>query len=117
MDNRIEPQQALGLGEFGGKWDVGTVKDISNAAQVHITIGRDTRTLRIYSDSAIYVLFDTTSNTANSTANDIILPAGYYDIPIPRGLYVGEGLTNATIYMHAKQVTSAASKKLRYVES
>lgn len=111
---------AVSKGRFVGVWTVGTAEDISSAAQVHITITRGTDTLRIYTESDIYVLFDTTSNTSNSAANDLILEQGYHDIPVPQGLYAGEdvvGGSAVTIYCHAKQVTSAASKSLRYVES
>ncbi len=119
----IPDQDALGLGAFGGGWSVGTVLDISSAVQRHFTVNRDTNVLRIYTDSDVYVLFDASTvatTTANTTANDLILGAGRHDIPVPRGLYSGEvdgAQKKKIITMHVLQVTSAASKKLRVIES
>jgi hypothetical protein len=116
----VPQQDAVGLGAYGGGWSVATVMDISSAAQVQLAVNRDTNVLHLYSDSDIYVLFDTTDGTTNTTANDLILPAGLHSIPVPRGLYSGEAdpaQLKDTIYMHAKQVTSALSKSLRAVES
>ena len=112
--------KAVSSGRFVGGWSVGTAKDISSAAQVHITITRGTNVLRLYTDSDIYILFDTTSNTSNNTSNDMILEQGRHDIPVPQSLYAGEDVVDGSakvIYCHAKQVTSVASKNLRYVES
>ena len=109
---------ALLEGAHMGAWTVGTVLDISSAVQRHFTISRETNIIRCFSDSDVYVLFDTAPTTANSTANDQIFLAGRFDIPIPRKLYVGEPLRAArTIYMHVLQITSVASKKLRVVEA
>lgn len=116
----IPDQDALGLGAFGGGWSVGTVLDISGATQRHFTIDRFTNVLQVYSDSKVYILFDTADTTANTTANDLILDAGRHSIPVPRGLYSGEldGAQNVkVIYLHVLQVTSEASKKFRVVES
>ncbi len=116
----VEQQAALGLGAFGGGWSVGTVLNISSATQRHFTVARETNVLHIYSDSDVYILFDNAAATANTTANDLILPAGLRSISVPRGLYSGEvdGAQNKkVIYMHVLQVTSVASKSLRVVES
>ncbi len=121
----VPEQEALGLGAFGGGWSVGTVLNISSITQRHFTVNRNTNVLHIYSDSDVYILFDasadaSTATTANTTANDLILPAGLRSISVPRGLYSGEvdGAQNKkVIYMHVLQVTSAASKSLRIVES
>jgi hypothetical protein len=121
----IPEQDALGLGAFGGGWSVGTVLDISSLGQKHFTVNRDTSVLHVYSDSKVYILFDasadaSTAETANATANDLILDAGRHSIPVPRGLYSGEvdGAQNKkVIYLHVLQVTSEASKSFRVVES
>jgi len=105
------------LNDYSGTWTAGTRLDISSAAQKHITLDRDTRILRLWTDSEIRLGFDTASSTANTT-NDVVLPRGYYEIPVPRGLYVGETLLSPNvIYVHIKQVTSAASKYVSFVES
>ena len=115
---KISEQDALVRGRYGGNWTQATVVDISSAAQEHITIGRDTSIIRIDTDSRVYVLFDTTSNTSNTTANDIRRGPGYFEYYIPRGLLVGEDYeSGATVYLLVKQVSSVASKELRYVES
>lgn len=112
------PGKAVMEGAYFGAWTVGTVLDISSQAQKHFTFGRDTNLVRCYSDSDVYVLFDTAGTTANSTGNDQIYEAGRFEIPVPRKLYEGEVLgSERTIYMHVLQVTSVASKKLRVVES
>ena len=121
----IDQQSALGLGAYGGDWSVGTVLDISSAVQRHFTLVRETNVLHVYTDSDVYALFDasadaSTATTANSTANDLILPAGLHSLSVPRGLYSGEadGAQNLkVIYLHVLQVTSNASKKFRIVES
>ena len=112
--------KAVGSGRFVGGWSVGTAKDISSAAQVHITITRGTNILRIYTESDIYITFDNTSNSSNDTPNDMVLEQGRNDVPVPQELYAGEDVVSGSakvIYCHAKQVTSVASKTLRYVES
>lgn len=116
----IDQQEALGHGAYGGGWSVATVLDISDASQKHATINRDTSILYVYSDSDVYILFDTAATTGNSTANDLILPAGLHSLSVPKGLYSGEkdGAQNPNvIHLHVKQVTSATSKKFRIVES
>ena len=91
----IDQQSALGLGAYGGDWSVGTVLDISSAVQRHFTLVRETNVLHVYTDSDVYAIFDasadaSTATTANSTANDLILPAGLHSLSVPRGLYSGE---------------------------
>ena len=86
--------------------------------QVHFTIDRGTAILRFYTPSAIYVLFDTTALSNNNEANDIILPSGYHEIPLPWRLYDGESLASLrTMYFHASQVTPVPSKSMRIVQS
>ena len=114
----VSQSKALIEGAYFGAWTVATVVDISSANQKHFTVARDTNLVRCYSDSDIYVLFDTASTTANSTANDQIYEAGRFEIPIPKKLFEGEVVgSERTIYMHVLQVSSAASSDLRIVES
>lgn len=121
----VSEQAALGQGAFGGGWSVGTVLDISSAAQKHFTLARETSVLHVYTDSKVYILFDasadaSTASTANTAANDLILDTGQHSIPVPKGLYSGEkdGAQNKkVIYLHVLQVTSEASKSFRVVEA
>ena len=117
MPPKISMQDALATGRYGGFWTQGTVIDISGATQRKITIGADTDIIRIDCDSRVYLLFDTDTSGSNATADDIRRGPGYFELYIPRGLRVGEGLTTSVIYLHVLQVTSVASKELRYVES
>ena len=114
----VSDQEALALGAFGGGWSVGTALAISSQAQKQIALNRDTTVLRIQTESDVHVLFDTTTGTANTAANDPVLPAGYHEIPVPRGLYGPSGPSSTNvIYCHLLQEVSAPSKTLRFVES
>lgn len=108
--------RAVALGEYVGLWTVGTKSDISSQAQVNLTIARDTRILRITSESDIQVNIDTGSATAIG-ANDRPYLEGMHEIPIPKGLLAAEGLSDVVIYVHIKQVTSVATKSLWSVQS
>lgn len=107
-------QEAVSLGAFGGGWTVGAALNISGAAQKQIALDKDTNILRIQTESPVHILFDTVTGTTNTVANDPVLPAGYHDIPVPRGLYQTGG---ESIFCHLKQEISAVSKTLRFVES
>jgi len=126
VDPKITTQEATGIGAYGGGWSPATVLDISSATQRHFTLARETNVLHVYGDSDVYILFDADVTTkaalitANSTTNDLVLPAGLHSIPVPRGLYAAEkdaAQNLYIIYLHVLQVTSVASKKFRIVES
>ena len=63
----------------------------------------------IYSDSDVYIRFDSSSSDTISANNDLVIPSETLAfLNVPKA--VGE-----TIYVHFKQVTSAGTKYLRII--
>lgn len=114
MKTKVDIQDALGKGKYLGKWDVGAREDISSQTQIDITIASDTNILRFSTDSEISINFDTGATTAIAT-KDLVIPAGYHEYAVPWD-YLIKSSTD-TVYFHAKQVTSAATKYLQSVQS
>lgn len=94
------------------KWTRVTRKDVSSAGQVHHLITADTKYLALHCDSDVYIYFDGTSDTANTT-DDLILNANQLTIiDTPRD---SQSIAGAR-YFHSKQVVSATGSYLRIVE-
>jgi len=91
-------------------WSATSRLDISSQAHAYLEIKDSTNHLILYSDSDVYIRFDTRSFDTVDTTNDLILKASSFtDLRIPRGL-------GDYIVFHAKQVSSSASKYIRVVE-
>lgn len=94
----------------GGEWTVSTRLDISSQAAAEKQLSPNTAQIGVYSDSDVVFRFDTSSGDNTSANNDLIIEASTLTyIVIPRGL-------GDDVYVHFKQVASAATKYLRIVE-
>ena len=89
-------------------WNVQDRLDISSAAHAYINITEASQ-IGFYSDSDIYIRFDSSTSDTISTSRDLIIDGeSLVFFNVPRG--VGD-----TVYVHFKQVTSASSKYVRLV--
>jgi len=94
--------------ETAAEWSVQAALDISDAGEVTSNVSNISQ-IGFYSDSDVYVRFDTSTSDTIVNANDLIIPGETLAfLNVPKG--VGD-----TMYVHFKQVTSAASKSLRIV--
>tara|TARA_R100000908_G_C3690485_1_gene105100 strand:+ start:356 stop:691 length:336 start_codon:yes stop_codon:yes gene_type:complete len=94
--------------ETAANWNVQTRKDISSQAHIAVNITTASQ-IGFYSDSDIYIRFDTSDQDTISTTNDLIIDGeGLVFFNVPRD--IGE-----KIFVHFKQVTSASSKYVRLV--
>ena len=94
--------------DTAAEWNVQTRLTISSQAHVYSDVSSSNQ-IGIYSDSDVYIRFDSlTSNTIDTDA-DLVIPAETLAfLNVPKA--VGE-----TIYVHFKQVTSAGTKYLRII--
>jgi len=105
--NKKTEKQSLNV-DTTADWGVQTRLTISSAAATESNVS-GVNQIGIYSDSDVYVRFDTASGDSVVANNDLILPAlTLLFMKVPQGL--GE-----TVYVHFKQVTSVATKYLRLV--
>ena len=94
--------------DTAAEWNVQTRLTISSQAHVYSDVS-SVNQIGIYSDSDIYIRFDSSTSDTISTTNDLLIPGETLAfLNVPRA--VGE-----SIYVHFKQVTSAASKFLRII--
>jgi hypothetical protein len=94
--------------ETAAEWDVQTRLTISSQAHVYSDVSSVTQ-IGIYSDSDVYIRYDSSTSDTISANNDLVVPAETLAfLNVPRA--VGE-----TIYVHFKQVTSAGTKYLRII--
>ena len=94
--------------ETAAEWNVQTRLTISSQAHVSSEVSSVSQ-IGFYSDSDVYMRFDSSSSDTISANNDMIIPGEtpvFFNVPKA----IGE-----TIYVHFKQVTSAASKRLRLI--
>ena len=92
--------------ETAASWDVQTRLTISSAAHAYSDVSSSTQ-IGIYSDSDVYIRFDSSTSDTINTDNDLIFPSETLAfLNVPKG--VGD-----TIYVHFKQVTGASAKFLR----
>ena len=105
--NKYNEKQSLNI-DTAADWAVQTRLTISSAAAVESNVSTANQ-IAIYSDSDVYIRFDTSSGDNIVANNDIILPAlTFMTFKVPKQL-------GTTIYVHFKQVTSVGSKYLRLV--
>ena len=94
--------------DTAAEWNVQTRLTISSQAHVSSHVSSANQ-IGIYSDSDVYIRFDSSSSDTISANNDLVIPAETLAfLNIPKA--IGE-----TIYVHFKQVTSAATKYLRII--
>ena len=94
--------------ETAAEWSVQPALDISSQAHVTSNVSNISQ-IGFYSDSDVYVRFDTLTSDTISTSNDLIIPGETLAfLNVPKG--IGD-----TVYVHFKQVDSAGSKSLRIV--
>jgi len=94
----------------GGEWSVSSALDISSQAAAEKQLSPNTSQIGVYSDSDVVFRFDTATGDSTSAANDLILANSTLTyLVVPRGL-------GSDVFVHFKQVSSAASKSLRIVE-
>ena len=94
--------------DTAAEWNVQTRLTISSQAHVSSDVSSANQ-IGIYSDSDVYIRFDSLTSDTIDTDADLVIPAETLAfLNIPKA--VGE-----TIYVHFKQVTSASSKSLRIV--
>ena len=94
--------------ETAAEWNVQTVLTISDQAHVSSEVSSVSQ-IGFYSDSDVYMRFDSSSSDTISANNDMIIPGEtpvFFNVPKA----IGE-----TIYVHFKQVTSAGTKYLRLI--
>ena len=104
---RHRAHESLNVDTAAG-WDVQTRLTISSAAHVTSDISSASQ-ICIESDSEVYFRFDSSSSDTIVANNDPTIPANTLTfLKVPKG--VGD-----TIYVHFKQVSSAASKFLKIV--
>jgi len=105
--NKKTEKQSLNI-DTTADWSVQTRLTISSAAAVESNVSA-AHQIGVYSDSDVYVRFDTASGDSIVANNDLILPAlTLLFLKVPQGL-------GDTVYVHFKQVTSVATKYLRLV--
>ena len=105
--NKYRAFESLNV-ETAAEWNVQTRLTISSQAHVSSDISSVSQ-IGFYSDSDVYIRFDSSSSDTISANNDMIIPGETpVFLNVPKA--VGE-----TIYVHFKQVTSAASKYLRLI--
>ena len=94
--------------ETAAEWNVQTRLTISSQAHVSSDVSSANQ-IGIYSDSDVYIRFDSSTSDTIDTDADLVIPAETLAfLNVPRA--VGE-----TIYVHFKQVTSAGTKYLRII--
>ena len=94
--------------DTAAEWNVQTELTIGGAAHAYSDVSSANQ-IGIYSDSDVYIRFDSSTSDTIDTDADLVIPAETLAfLNIPKA--VGE-----TIYVHFKQVTSASSKSLRIV--
>ena len=94
--------------ETAAEWDVQTRLTISSQAHVYSEVSSANQ-IGIYSDSDVYIRYDSSTSDTISANNDLVVPAETLAfLNVPKA--VGE-----TIYVHFKQVTSAGTKYLRII--
>ena len=94
--------------ETAAEWNVQTALDISDQGHVYSEVSSVSQ-IGFYSDSDVYMRFDSSSSDTISTSGDMIIPGEtpvFFNVPKA----IGE-----TIYVHFKQVTSAGTKRLRLI--
>ena len=94
--------------ETAAEWNVQTRLTISSQAHVSSEVSSVSQ-IGFYSDSDVYMRFDSSSSDTISANNDMIIPGEtpvFFNVPKA----IGE-----TIYVHFKQVTSAGTKYLRLI--
>ena len=90
--------------ETAAEWSVQAALDISDADEVTSNVSNISQ-IGFYSDSDVYVRFDTLTSDTIVNANDLIIPGETLAfLNVPKG--VGD-----TIYVHFKIVTSVAADK------
>ena len=94
--------------ETAAEWNVQTRLTISSQAHVSSEVSSVSQ-IGFYSDSDVYMRFDSSSSDTINVSNDMIIPGEtpvFFNVPKA----IGE-----TIYVHFKQVTSAGTKRLRLI--
>jgi len=105
--NKYRAFESLNV-ETAAEWNVQTRLTISSQAHVSSDISSVSQ-IGFYSDSDVYMRFDSSSSDTISTTGDMIIPGEtpvFFNVPKA----IGE-----TIYVHFKQVTSAGTKRLRLI--
>ena len=94
--------------DTAASWDVQTRLTISLQAHVYSDVSSSNQ-IGVHSDSAVKFRFDTLTSDTISANNDLVIPADTLTfIKVPKSV-------GPTMYIHFKQVTSAATKYLRIV--
>jgi hypothetical protein len=105
--NKYRAFESLNV-ETAAEWNVQTRLTISSQAHVSSDISSVSQ-IGFYSDSDVYIRFDSSSSDTISANNDMIMPGETpVFLNVPKA--IGE-----TIYVHFKQVTSAGTKYLRLI--
>ena len=102
--NKFKANEAVNI-EAAAEWNVQTRLTISSQAHVYSDV-TSVHQIGVYSDSDVKFRFDASTSDTISANDDLVLPAQTLTfVKIPQGV-------GGTIYVHFKQVSSAASKYL-----
>ena len=102
--NKFKANEAVNI-EAAAEWNVQTRLTISSQAHVYSNV-TGVHQIGVYSDSDVKFRFDNSTSDTISANNDLVLPAQTLTfVKVPQGV-------GGTMYVHFKQVSSAASKYL-----
>ena len=102
--HKFRTNEAVNI-EAAANWDVQSRLDISSQGHVYSNV-TGVHQIGVYSDSDVKFRFDNSTSDTISANNDLGLPSQTLTfVKIPQGV-------GGTIYVHFKQVSSAASKYL-----